>query len=50
MRAALQTKICEAKGAAQRNLEIAKSMKSNNIDVVLIAKCTGLPVYEIKQL
>ncbi len=39
-----------AEGVAQRNLEIAKSMKSKSIDVAVIAECTGLSVEEIKQL
>ncbi len=37
-------------GEAKRNIEIAKSMKSNGIDTGLIAKCTGLSEEEIEKL
>ena len=40
----------EAKGRAERDIEIALSMKKDGIDPAVIAKHTGLSLAEIKQL
>jgi predicted transposase/invertase (TIGR01784 family) len=40
----------EAKGRAEEKLEIARSMKKENLDVALIAKVTGLLLEEIERL
>ena len=40
----------KAKNIAERNLEIAKLMKEQSIDVTVIAKCTGLSVEEINNI
>ncbi len=37
-------------GRDEKSLEIAKSMKENNIDLDTIAKCTGMGIEEIKNL
>ena len=38
------------KGAAQKQREIAKNMKTKNISIADIAEMTGLPVEEIEKL
>ena len=38
------------KGAAQKQREIAKNMKTKNIPVADIAEMTGLPAEEIEEL
>ena len=38
------------KGAAQKQREIAKNMKTKNISVADIAEMTGLPAEEIEKL
>ena len=40
----------EARGRAERDIEIARSMKKDGIDPAVIAKHTGLPLTEIKRL
>lgn len=39
-----------AEGAAKRELEIAKAMKNQGIELTVIAKVTGLPTTEIEKL
>ena len=40
----------EARGKAERNMEIARSMKAEGIGAVIIARCTGLSVEEIEKI
>ena len=40
----------EAKGRSEREIEIARNMKQENLDVALIAKVTGLSLEEIERL
>ncbi|WPY01298.1 PD-(D/E)XK nuclease family transposase/recombinase family C-terminal domain protein [Candidatus Trichorickettsia mobilis] len=37
-------------GKAERNIEIAKSLLSQNIDINVISTATGLSIAEIKKL
>ena len=39
-----------SEGAAQKQREIAKNMKTKNISIADIAEMTGLPVEEIEKL
>ena len=38
------------KGAKAKQIEIAKKMKQNNIDIEIIIRCTGLTKEEIEKL
>ena len=51
-RKTLNTQLKSAKldGIEERNIEIAKNMKKENIDNLLIAKVTGLSIEEIENL
>lgn len=51
-RKTLNTQLKSAKldGIEERNIEIAKNMKKENIDNLLIAKVTGLTIEEIEKL
>ena len=40
----------EAKGKVERNIEIAKNMLKENINIELISKVTGLSLEEIENL
>jgi len=40
----------EAKGKKERNIEIAKNLLDENIDINIISKATGLTIQEIKNL
>ncbi len=42
--------IAKKEGRQERNIEIAKSMKQENIDIELISKCTGLTEEVIEKL
>ena len=40
----------EAKGKAERDIEIAKNLLSQNIDINTISAATGLPIEKINEL
>ena len=40
----------EKKGVSKRNIEIAKNMLKNEIDIKMISSCTGLSIEEIENL
>ena len=40
----------EEKGVSRRNIEIAKNMLKNKIDIKMISSCTGLSIEEIENL
>ena len=51
-RKTLNTQLKSAKldGIEERNIEIAKNMKNENMDIELISKITGLSIEEINNL
>ncbi len=42
--------LAKEEGRKEREIEVAKAMLANNVDVNTIVKCTGLSISEIEEL